>query len=189
MERYVIVNRNGKRVLKKLAAMPAVHEKKSGTHIWNKRTLISDSFSFGHGASVKMQKKWKKMPKSKKMQLRKKMKDSDRDGVPDFFDCQPFNFFAQDTKTISMGPHTHVYRGPFNIENGRLVASASGMYRTGPFGQLIRTSSNASRPAQIQKYTPPKLKHPELARQYYVQKNKDLTLKPITRPVTRSLWW
>ena len=49
-----------------------------------------------NGASLRMQALWKSLPEWKKNQLRRTLKDSDHDGVPDKFDCQPYNPRRQD---------------------------------------------------------------------------------------------
>ena len=48
------------------------------------------------GASLKMQAQWRSLSGGQKNQLRKTLPDSDRDGVPDKYDCQPFNQKKQD---------------------------------------------------------------------------------------------
>jgi len=50
------------------------------------------------GASFKMQNKWKSFSPIKKNFLRKILKDTDRDRVPNIFDCQPYNYFKQEAK-------------------------------------------------------------------------------------------
>lgn len=49
------------------------------------------------GASIKMQNTWKSMSPPQKNNMRKIYKDTDRDRVPDRFDCQPINRFKQDS--------------------------------------------------------------------------------------------
>ncbi len=66
-----------------------------------------DSFSafaqsnFSFGAPVNMQQEWNLFPEAKKKQLRKKHKDTDKDGVPDLWDCQPRNPFMQDSVYVT----------------------------------------------------------------------------------------
>jgi hypothetical protein len=52
------------------------------------------------GASPKMQSLWRSMPAGQKNQLRRILPDSDRDGVPDKYDCQPFNARKQDDEDL-----------------------------------------------------------------------------------------
>lgn len=64
--------------------------------------LADDAFSFGepHDAAPRpKQKQWGKFPEAKKQQLRRQHKDTDGDGVPDPWDCQPRNPFRQDRYT------------------------------------------------------------------------------------------
>ena len=51
------------------------------------------------GASPKMQAQWRATPEEKKIQLRGVLPDLDKDGVPDKFDCEPFNPRKQDDET------------------------------------------------------------------------------------------
>ena len=50
------------------------------------------------GAPGRMRAIWRSFPEWKKAQLRRVMKDSDHDGVPDRFDCQPHNPRMQEPK-------------------------------------------------------------------------------------------
>ena len=50
------------------------------------------------GAPGRMQRYWKSLPEWKKNQLRRTLIDSDHDGVPDKFDCQPHNPRMQEPK-------------------------------------------------------------------------------------------
>jgi hypothetical protein len=56
---------------------------------------------FQEGASLSAQSAWRVLPSWKKNQLRRTLKDTDHDGVPDKFDCQPFNPKKQDAETLS----------------------------------------------------------------------------------------
>jgi hypothetical protein len=61
--------------------------------------LSGDDFSFGvpkDAAPKKKQKQWGSFSLAKKQNLRKTNKDTDKDGVPDLWDCQPRNPFKQD---------------------------------------------------------------------------------------------
>ena len=58
--------------------------------------IISKMLGKKKGASVAKQKQWKGLTPKKKTVLRKKYKDTDRDGVPNKWDCQPFNRKKQD---------------------------------------------------------------------------------------------
>jgi hypothetical protein len=49
------------------------------------------------GASIAKQKQWKSFSPGKKILLRKLYKDSDKDRVPDKWDCQPYNKYRQDS--------------------------------------------------------------------------------------------
>ena len=48
------------------------------------------------GASLSRQHQWARMPPQQQMLMRRKYKDSDRDGVPDRWDCQRKNPFRQE---------------------------------------------------------------------------------------------
>jgi len=50
------------------------------------------------GAKPKLQSQWKNFKPNIKKQLRKKYKDSDKDGVPNRWDCQPYNKWKKDTR-------------------------------------------------------------------------------------------
>ena len=52
------------------------------------------------GASLKMQFQWQKMSPKMKNINRMMFKDTDKDGVPDKWDCQPLNKFRQDTRIL-----------------------------------------------------------------------------------------
>lgn len=47
-------------------------------------------------APIKKQKQWNSFSEKKKQNLRKQHRDTDKDGVPDIWDCQPRNPFKQD---------------------------------------------------------------------------------------------
>jgi hypothetical protein len=65
------------------------------------------------GAPVSRQHQWRLFSEAQKQTLRKRLKDSDHDGVPDYYDCQPRNRKYQDDDT---GPTTETWRVVF--ENG-----------------------------------------------------------------------
>ena len=54
------------------------------------------------GASFKMQNKWKSFDFKKKNFYRNILKDTDKDKVPNIFDCQPFNRKKQDTPRMKL---------------------------------------------------------------------------------------
>ena len=67
------------------------------------------------GASLLKQKQWQNMGTVKRSLLRTKLKDSDKDGVPNKFDCRPGNKFRQDgynKKRVALGT---------NIRGGKLT--------------------------------------------------------------------
>ena len=53
-------------------------------------------------ASLKMQKRWSDFPKFKKQYLRKILVDTDKDLIPDKYDCQPYNRKKQDSPTMEL---------------------------------------------------------------------------------------
>jgi hypothetical protein len=61
-------------------------------------------------ATIFNQKKWSNLPIAKKNQLRKKLPDTDKDGVPDKYDCHPQNkrkqesFLSQDSTYLEATP-------------------------------------------------------------------------------------
>ena len=56
------------------------------------------------GASIKMQSVWKNMTPKQKMVARTKYPDTDRDGVPNKYDCQPRNPMRQEAKISGKVP-------------------------------------------------------------------------------------
>ena len=68
----------------------------------NSKSLNISTFNLGlkssnKGASIPMQKRWKKLSIPKKIVKRSLNLDTDRDGVPNRWDCRPKNRFRQDT--------------------------------------------------------------------------------------------
>lgn len=63
---------------------------------------IFERFDRNPNASTARQKLWASFSTSKKLQLRKTMKDTDEDGVPDFFDCRPHNPYRQEDRPAQM---------------------------------------------------------------------------------------
>ena len=55
----------------------------------------------GKGASVKKQQQWKSFTPLQKNTKRGLFRDSDKDGVPNRWDCQPFNKKKQDNEPIA----------------------------------------------------------------------------------------
>lgn len=80
-------NPNGDCVVRKLFERAQANNK-MGHPFLDSRTHVKN---LGSGASLTMQAYWRALPEAKKIQLRKILPDSDRDGVPDKFDCQPLN--------------------------------------------------------------------------------------------------
>lgn len=66
-----------------------------------------------HNANLQLQRQWMFMPIEKKVVKRILFKDSDKDGVPDKYDCQPRNKYKQENKTIIVESHgkTHLLKG------------------------------------------------------------------------------
>jgi len=87
------------------------------------------------GASLNKQSEWNNMSLQQKMLLRKRCKDSDKDGVPNRWDCQPFNKFKQDDdkpvcrncgKIHTHEPFTHC----FSSKRRELSDDLSGYYKS-----------------------------------------------------------
>jgi ribosomal protein L37E len=65
---------------------------------------LFERFDRKPNATHARQKLWASFSQSKKSLLRKKMGDSDKDGVPDYFDCRPHNPNRQDdTERLAFG--------------------------------------------------------------------------------------
>jgi hypothetical protein len=61
-------------------------------------TVVSNILGYTNmrGDSINRQNQWNQMSPQQKILMRKKYKDSDRDGVPDRWDCRKYNPFRQD---------------------------------------------------------------------------------------------
>jgi len=55
-------------------------------------------------APIAKQQEWKEMPIEQKETMKELLPDTDKDGVPDSYDCQPNNPDKQDSLTISAVP-------------------------------------------------------------------------------------
>ena len=79
------------------------------------------------GASIKMQSVWKNMTPKQKMVARTKYPDTDRDGVPNKYDCQPRNPMRQETsdwRPIKVNPGVGY---PGNEEKGAWQSDKHGV--------------------------------------------------------------
>ena len=118
------------------------------------------------GASLNMQRYWKSLPEWKKNQLRRVLPDTDRDGVPDKFDCQPLNSRKQDSYSdAEVLRGLEESRGDYNPDDYR----KSGRYTHGYAVKDDRTLRGAAEMAQ----------DPDLERNYRAsEKINETGIKP-----------
>jgi hypothetical protein len=82
------------------------------SNLFGKSNNTFGSLNFGNkssntkGASLSMQKQWANMTTPQRAAIYRKYPDSDRDGVPDRWDCQPYNKYKQDTVHIRVNKKT-----------------------------------------------------------------------------------
>ena len=69
-------------------------------------------------ASPKFQRQWKLMPRAERVVKRGLFKDSDKDGVPNRWDCKPRNPFKQDDEIAFGGNRARENQVPFNQRRG-----------------------------------------------------------------------
>jgi len=74
----------------------------------SKTPKMSMGLTSAKGASTNMQNTWKAMTPNQKSHVRKLYKDTDKDRVPDKFDCQPKNIMRQDWDYENKNEHEKI---------------------------------------------------------------------------------